>query len=605
MKFDISALDSDLLPGTFEIAADYDVQIGTGVKITTFYSDKLSVASTANEIRIGYSEKHEFFRGLVNAFAGNTICQESQFKHLTYMNDCSRCAVPLVETVKKLIRILAACGYDRLQLYTEDTYKINNQPLFGYLRGAYQEDELKEIDSYAQLFGIELIPCIQTLGHLENIFRWEAFQPIHDCNEVLLCDCEATYILIDDMFAQLARTFTSRLVHIGMDEAHAIGLGSHLEKYGYENRTSIFLRHLKRVIKIAEKYGFSCQMWSDMFFRLAYGGDYYNPEIGKNDINVEVPAGVELVYWDYYHIEESHYDKMIDSHKKLGSPICFAGGAWKWVGFSPLNEFSLIAGKAALDSCIKKEISDIILTTWGDNGGESSIFSVLPSIIYYGERRYNGQFELSFKAITGCDLQDFMLLDLPNKIDEHPRYAYKTNFNKIFLYNDILLGIYDDCAKKETRTVYEKALYKLNSAKHRAGQYRYLFEIQIKLLKILLIKYDIGKKIQTAYLQKDFSELHALCIKLKDIEHKISSFHTLFSAHWYAENKPNGMEIHDGRLGWLLYRTRTCRKRIENFIAGKISSLPELEEERILKHDLSGHEFFNVFWNTIVSVNKV
>jgi hypothetical protein len=37
-------------------------------------------------------------------------------------------------------------------------------------------EELKEIDVYAQKCGMEVIPCIQTLAHLNQIFRWPKYR---------------------------------------------------------------------------------------------------------------------------------------------------------------------------------------------------------------------------------------------------------------------------------------------------------------------------------------------------------------------------------------------------------------------------------------------
>ena len=34
-------------------------------------------------------------------------------------------------------------------LYTEDTYEVDNEPYFGYMRGRYSADELRELDDYA------------------------------------------------------------------------------------------------------------------------------------------------------------------------------------------------------------------------------------------------------------------------------------------------------------------------------------------------------------------------------------------------------------------------------------------------------------------------
>lgn len=605
MGYNFFALNEELKQGALEIVNDYGRSIKEDVKITAYSNGFLKVEVKQGEISIGYSKKNEFFRGLVKAFSGISCEEYSKFNHLTYMNDCSRCAVPTVETVKRLIRFLAVCGYDRLQLYTEDVYKIENRPMFGYLRGAYTDKEIKEIDNYAKLFGIELVPCIQTLGHLDNIFRWKEFSAIKDHENILLCDSEDTYAFIDDMFSQLEKSFSSRLVHIGMDESRKLGLGAHLEKFGYEERTSIFLRHLNRVAEIAKQHGFTCQMWSDMFFRLVYG-DYYTRKGGENkELTAKIPQNVQLVYWDYYHTNKEHYDSMIDCHKKISNPICFAGGAWKWVGFTPINNFTLITAKQALDSCIERGVDDIMLTSWGDNGGEASHFSVLPGIVYYANRCYGGDFENDFKMVCGVELNDFILLDLANVIDENPSYGYKTNFSKIFLYSDVMMGLHDDCAKPQTEKVYKSSLEKLKKALSRSGAYKRLFQTQIDLLEVLIIKYDIGNKIRKAYLDGDKKQLKALCNTLKAIQSKIKVFHKAFTKQWYDENKPFGMEIHDGRIGWTIQRIICAKERIQDYLKGRLHCLEELEEERVLTHDLSGIEYFECLWSDIATPNKV
>ena len=93
----------------------------------------------------------EAFRGLGNVFTIvkiyensssdqdisqylNTI-ETSQFETLGTMIDCSRCAVMNLDTVFLIIRISALLGLNTLQLYTEDTYEVEGEEFFGYLRG--------------------------------------------------------------------------------------------------------------------------------------------------------------------------------------------------------------------------------------------------------------------------------------------------------------------------------------------------------------------------------------------------------------------------------------------------------------------------------------
>ena len=147
-------------------------------------------------------------------------------KMLGVMLDCSRNAVMRPEKVVEFATIISKMGYNTLMLYTEDTYEVENQPYFGYRRGRYSIKELREMDEACAKIGVTLTPCIQTLAHLNCIFKWEnAYRDILDTADILMAGEEKTYQLIDDMFASLSKALRTRTIHIGMDEAYMVGLG--------------------------------------------------------------------------------------------------------------------------------------------------------------------------------------------------------------------------------------------------------------------------------------------------------------------------------------------------------------------------------------------
>ena len=164
------------------------------------------------------------------------------FDNFGVMIDMSRNAVMSMDGLKRFLPLLKKMGYNCVMLYTEDTYEVDGEPYFGYMRGRYSKAEMKEIDAFAASLGMTVIPCIQTLAHLNAIFRWGKFP--RDCDDIMLTDDERTYELIDRMFATLSECFVSRKIHIGMDEAHMLGRGKHLDKHGYETTISILKRHL-------------------------------------------------------------------------------------------------------------------------------------------------------------------------------------------------------------------------------------------------------------------------------------------------------------------------------------------------------------------------
>ena len=158
-------------------------------------------------------------------------------KMLGVMLDCSRNAVMKPETIKHYANIVKKMGYNTIMLYLEDTYEIESQPYFGHLRGRYTKDELKDIDSFCKEIGMELIPYIQTLAHLESMFKWrDQYSTINDCDDILLIDDENTYKLIEDMISTISECFTSPKIHIGMDEAYRVGTGKYQKKHGICNR---------------------------------------------------------------------------------------------------------------------------------------------------------------------------------------------------------------------------------------------------------------------------------------------------------------------------------------------------------------------------------
>ena len=374
------------------------------------------------------------------------------FVHFGTMLDCSRNAVYSVKALKRWIDLTADLGYNTLMLYTEDTYEVENQPYFGHFRGRYSREELQEIDAYAKERGMELIPCIQTLAHLNALMRWPQYMAIRDTDDILLAEDERTYQLVEDMFRSLAASFTSRLVNIGMDEAHMVGLGRYLDQHGFTDRTQILVRHLARVAEIAARYGFECLMWGDMFFRLAAHGEYYAENVVvTEEIRAMIPDNVRLVYWDYYSQNAKKYSQMMAAHDRIKDGCWFAGGLWTWSGFAPHNYFSL------------------------------NTVAVLPSLFYASELAKGNSslpaIKAAFKEKYGISFDRYLLLDLPDTFESRQEASHNIyNADKYMLYNDPFMGALDSTAKPGGAEEFARAGRRL--ARVDAGEFDYLFKAE-------------------------------------------------------------------------------------------------------------------------------
>lgn len=564
------------------------VESDNGVPLTCGSCETgFSVLKTDDGLRILYHRKSDFFRAVSFLprvyFSGTTVTQQCSVSTLCYMVDCSRNAVMNVSGVKKLIRILACLGYNSLMLYTEDTYEVPDYPYFGHMRGRYSSAELKDLDDYADRYGLELIPCIQTLAHLSSALRWHAFRSVKDTEDILLADFEPTYDFIDSMLKSVSECFRSRRVHIGMDEAHNLGLGTYLDRNGYQNRFEILSKHLLRVISICEKYSLKPMIWSDMYFRLYNHGGYYMREgsIPQEIIDL-VPKGVDLVYWDYYSDDRKMLDCMFENHAAFGKPLIFAGGAWKWTGYAPANRLSRRICGIHFDACMRNNCHEIIVTGWGDNGGDASQFSVLPTLSLYAEKAYDPEISeeescVRFEECFGLSLDAFLALDLPDEIFESLNSSPK-NPCKYLLFNGVLNGLVDCHIPSGASEKYLKhADLLLKYADH--PQFGYLFSTLASLCYLLEKKSDLSLGVRRAYEagQKDvllwYSEK-----EIPEILSRLDDFIVLLRQQWYLENKTFGFDVQEIRLGGLKEVLRSAAIRLKSFCIGEISSIEELEQ---------------------------
>ena len=527
------------------------------------------------------------------------------FRKLGVMIDCSRNAVMNRPAFCRMVDILSALGYNTIRLYMEDTYEVEGEPYFGYLRGRYSAAELREMDAYAAEHGMELIPCIQTLAHLSTIFRYEQYSPIRDIDDILLVGDERTYRLIDRMFRSLANSFTSRRVNIGMDEAFCLGRGKYFTLHGAEKSESIMNKHLEKVLEIAEKYGFTCEMWGDMFMRAAYGEVYEHAFDRAEEVRMKIPRNVRLICWDYYHTEEDYFRDEIERYRKLSDQITFAGGAWTWLGFCPNNSYSIREVEAAVRACRAKGIEDVYFTMWGDNGGECSPFGVLPTLVCAAEFA-QGNFDLTsikekFRSVVGVDFDLFSALEYPDKIysGEKPDCC---DPSKVILFTDPFMGIYDNCVRKDTAKAYYERTAEILRAGEESADWGYLFRPIRALCEVLAVKFELGVLTRDSYRARDKNALSALAEgEYALLLERLEAFYEAYERFWMTEKKPHGFDVQDARIGGLIRRVKHCRNRLLSYAKGEIREIPELEEEILNpfgmeKVDGIAYNYYNVLY---------
>lgn len=604
---------SDVKTGLDIIAKKLHARISqSGVTVNVKKCDKGLRAVYKNGIgEIYYSEKSAFFRALAilaDAIEKNKEIdkqEEKQFETCGGMLDLSRGVVNKKEALFEIFEYMALMGLNMFMLYTEDTYKMEKYPWFGYLRGGYTKDELKEIDDYADIFGIEIIPCIQTLGHLEAYLRWPAASNVKDSESVLLAGADETYELIEEMLKTTRECFRSDRIHIGMDEAFGIGTGGWLKHNPPTPTKDIMSMHLKKVCTLTQKYNYHPMIWSDMFFRLSgCTGEYELGAAIPENLKTELPEDIEMIYWDYVMEDDKVNDIIIKKHFEMQRPVGFASGIWTWQRFLTCYKKSYDTSRHQLKACKENNLSTVFTTIWRYPYVINSIYSILPSLQAWAELCYDVEADEQkiaemFGICTGYDFVSWQSLFADDYTDEdrakyNPPRCFCINTSIQHFFNDLLCGTLDKTLSGyDFKSRYKKYIEAIKKAN--AGDKKEMFDMHHTFYEIIYIKCDINYRIKEAYSKGDRAKLKELINELEHLSELYAKFHNQCRDIRQKECKPFGSNPLDVEIGGIRARTETAISRLNSYLECKIDCIEELEEEIF---------YYNDFDKPLIEVNS-
>ncbi|MCL1857146.1 MAG: beta-N-acetylhexosaminidase [Kiritimatiellaeota bacterium] len=513
-------------------------------------------------------------------------CAEScPFGKLGIMLDCSRNAVMKPEHVTLWLRRMALLGYNRLMLYTEDTYEIPGEKRFGFNRGGYTQAELKELDRYAASLGIEMVGCIQTLAHLEQLFRWPEYGELQDFDSTIFVGNPKAYELIGKMLDSVSDCFATRQIHIGMDEAWHLGRGKYLDANGWRRRFDIFNEHLAKVVALCKERGLSPMIWSDMYFAMREGANGYYDRNGDipADVVAAIPKEVNLVYWDYYHADPKFYRDWIAKHRAMGFEPKMASGVWTWSRFWHDRHTTEANAGACIEACRAEKLDDVFFTLWGDDGAYCDFDSAWAGMTWAADKCYADGGRTSpcavplasrFRAICGGDYEavscasDVNRANAPALLWDDPIYGMYANEgtlpNDLPRWGDVIASL------EKVAT----ALAAFPPQNPNAGD----LEFAALLAETLAKKLRTRQRLEMAYDERDPSKLAAVARDALDVAERLGRLETVWRRGWMLRNRPHGWELIEGRLAILASRHRELARRIDEYLSGDVPSIPELDD---------------------------
>ena len=307
------------------------------------------------------------------------IHDKPSLPHRGYMLDISRDKVPAMDSLKQMVDALADLRCNELQLYTEHTFAFQGHERVWADSSPMTAGEIMELDAYCRERFIELVPNLNSFGHLERWLSLPEYNHLAECPvpwyweewemsyQATLYPSEQALDFLKELYGQMLPCFSSSRLNIGCDETIELGKGRSAERCEREGTHHVYLDFLAKICALAADFGKSVQFWGDVIL--------HSPELIG-----ELPKGITAMEWGY---EANHpFDDECAKFAASGVPFYVCPGTSTWNTFigrydNMLENISRAAGAAQKAGAV-----GMLITDWGDGGHQQYWPFSWPGICY-------------------------------------------------------------------------------------------------------------------------------------------------------------------------------------------------------------------------------
>jgi hexosaminidase len=284
-----------------------------------------------------------------------------------FMLDVSRCKVPTQAELLDLIRALGQLRVNQLQLYVEHTFAFPGHEDAWRDASPLTPAEIRELDAACAALGIELVPNLNTFGHMERWLRHPRYRTLAECPQGwihpltgqfkefpgTLKPDEASLAFVAELLDSYLPCFRSRQVNIGGDEPWELGQGFSQEAVATHGKHRVYLDHLRQLCALVTQRGHTPQFWGDILLEdLALAQD--------------APQDALPVVWGY---DAGHpFATQCGRLQELGRAHLVAPGTSAWQSFTGRLDNALANQTEAVGNAFQHGARGVLVTTWGDNG---------------------------------------------------------------------------------------------------------------------------------------------------------------------------------------------------------------------------------------------
>uniref|UniRef100_A0A2K6TKB2 Hexosaminidase D n=1 Tax=Saimiri boliviensis boliviensis TaxID=39432 RepID=A0A2K6TKB2_SAIBB len=295
-------------------------------------------------------------------------------------------APPKVSYLSEIFPLFRALGANGLLIEYEDMFPYEGPLRLLRAKYAYSPSEIKEILHLAGLNELEVIPLVQTFGHMEFVLKHAAFAHLREVGPFpcTLNPHEAESLaLVGAMIDQVLELHPgAQRLHVGCDEVYYLGEGEASRRWLQQEHNStekLCLSHMRAVASHvrARRPGVTPLVWDDML------RDLPEDQLAASG----VPQLVEPVLWDYTaDLDVRGKVLLMQKYRRCGFLRLWAASAFKGAtgpsqALPPMEhhlrnhaQWLQVAGSGPTDS-----LQGIILTGWQRYDHFSVLCELLPA----------------------------------------------------------------------------------------------------------------------------------------------------------------------------------------------------------------------------------
>ena len=129
-------------------------------------------------------------------------------------------ATPSISYLKEIFPLLKKSGANTLLIEYEDTFPYWGKIVNASALNAFTVKQIQELLNAAKVHQLEVIPLVQTFGHMEHVLKLEEFQSLREVpnNPISICPTkDEAFPLVKEMIDQLMNLHQGHIkfLHIG------------------------------------------------------------------------------------------------------------------------------------------------------------------------------------------------------------------------------------------------------------------------------------------------------------------------------------------------------------------------------------------------------